>query len=54
MEQKGSTRHYLMYLEIANKDLFNKNINIKQENINERTLRELCKLAGFKKHKVEV
>lgn len=52
-KKKGSTRHYLMYLEFVNRDLFNKNINIQEENINERTLRELCKLAGFTRHKVE-
>ncbi|MFT8349206.1 hypothetical protein [Clostridium saccharoperbutylacetonicum] len=52
-DKKGSTRHYLMYLNLSSKDLFNKNIELKSENINERTLKELCKLAPLTLHKVE-
>ncbi len=51
--KKGSTRHYLMYLDLLKRNLFNKNIILTEENINDRTLRELCKLTGFKRHKVE-
>lgn len=51
--KKGSTRHYLMYLELENRDLFNKNINLEEEKINERTLKELCKVTNLTLHKVE-
>ena len=41
----ASTRHYLLYLKLAEKELFNKQFNAEDEGIDERTLRELCKKA---------
>lgn len=45
-DNSASTRHYVLYLELLQKDLFNKWFLPEKEGINTRTLRELCKLSG--------
>lgn len=49
----GSTRHYYMYLKLSSKQLFNKEIDLDEEKIDYRTLRELCKLTLLTKEKIE-
>lgn len=44
-KNNASTRHYLMYLELLNKNLLNKWFVPEEEKINDRTVRELCNLT---------
>lgn len=43
----ASTRHYLAYLELSRKNLFNRWINPEETGIKERTIRELCKHTSY-------
>lgn len=45
-EKRASTRHYLLYLDLLNKDLFNKSFNPEDYKINVRTLGELVRFCG--------
>ncbi|MDT8718243.1 hypothetical protein IAI10_16370 [Clostridium sp. 19966] len=45
---KASTRHYLLYLQILDKDLLNIIFKPEDYEIKERTLKELCKLCSLK------
>lgn len=44
-DNKASTRHYVLYLELLRKNLFNTWFLPEKEGINDRTLKELCKLS---------
>lgn len=43
---KASTRHYIAYLELSRKKLFNKWFVPAEEGLTERTIRELCTFSG--------
>lgn len=45
-DSEASLRHYITYLILCRKDLFNKWFSLETQGINIRTLRELCKLSG--------
>lgn len=48
---KASTRHFLLYIELAKKNLINRWFNPLDEKINERTLRELNRKTEFLERK---
>lgn len=44
-ENKASKRHYIVYLKLSRKNLFNKWFIPEEEGLSDRTIRELCKLT---------
>ncbi|WP_027633419.1 hypothetical protein [Clostridium hydrogeniformans] len=48
---KASTRHYLLYLDLVDRGLLNRSFIPSAEGINDRTLRELCKLCSLERCK---
>lgn len=47
----ASTRHYKLYLELLQSNLFNSWFSPKEMGINDRTLREFCNISGLKREK---